>query len=1170
MRLEKIKLAGFKSFVDPTTVPIPRNLVAVIGPNGCGKSNVIDAVRWVMGESSAKNLRGESMVDVIFNGSTSRKPVGLATIELCFENIDGSAGGQYAQYTHISVKRQLSRDGQSIYFLNNTRCRRKDITDLFMGTGLGPRSYAIIEQGTISRIVEAKPEELRVFIEEAAGISKYKERRRETETRIRHTRDNLDRLLDVRDEVEKQLKHLGRQAKVAEKYKLLKEQERQFQEELTALQWFEQNKQRLNLEKGLTEREKLLESLIAEQRRIENALLQDREKHLDFDDQYKDIQAQFYSVGSDIVKAEQTIKHSIEQKQQQKEELKRIEESISQTQSNLTSDQERIIELQNDIDKAEPNYEMEQEKSLILEEQIEQIEEQMMQVEQDWDELNSKSSEPSQTAQIERTNINHLEQQMTQSSQRIKRLENDLSSLVGDDFQLEIEKLSMQEVKLQIEIEQANEKSDQIILMLKDQRVMQNSTSQQWDQLKKQVQSKHGRLSSLEALQQAMLQKNDKTIKNWLQTHQLENAESLFKLIEADQQWQTAVEIILQNELKAICVDDIGNYQQALNALKKGSIYLHGIDSTAKINATLNEKNKLLHYVQLPENLNYLLDGIYIAENWGEAFKLHSSLMSNESVITPDGLWLGPHWAKLNQGDQQQTGALAREQEINQLKVELTSLETEDQLCSDKVDNLKEALLLLEDQKESLQKQTNQSQRELNTISSQLNVKKSRQEQSVKRKLQLESEINEIELQSELDENKVIGARERLHNALDEVVRLSEVKDSLQVKRDNIKHQFRQQQVELVRQKDSVQAIHVSLESKRVELKSKSQGLERERYQIEQLDDRQQQIKQQMENSGHPLEEIKSELDLLLNKRLEVESTLNKIRDDVEMIRQLLNQHESDRHAVENKIDIARQDINAVTLSRQEILISSRNLLEKIGGDETAANDLLKVIDESATIKSWQQMLDELSTKIQKLGTINLAAIDEYEEHSERMQYLTSQHDDLTESLETLEDAIRKIDRETRHRFKDTFERVNSGFKEKFPKLFGGGQAELELTGDDLLDTGITVMARPPGKKNSTIHLLSGGEKALTAVSLVFAIFDLNPAPFCMLDEVDAPLDEANVRRFCELVREMSKQVQFIFITHNKTTMELANQLSGVTMQEPGVSRLVAVDVDEAVEMIKT
>ncbi|MCG7982930.1 MAG: chromosome segregation protein SMC [Candidatus Thiodiazotropha lotti] len=1164
MRLEKIKLAGFKSFVDPTTVPIPSNLVGVVGPNGCGKSNVIDAVRWVMGESSAKMLRGESMADVIFNGSSARKPVGTATIELLFDNAEGRAGGQYAQYNQISVKRQVSRDGQSLYYLNGVRCRRRDITDLFLGTGLGPRSYSIIEQGMISRLIEARPEDLRTFLEEAAGISKYKERRRETENRIRHTRENLERLTDLRDEVAKQLQHLQRQAATAEKYQTLKQEERQTKAELLALRWRTLDENLQQRERNIAELQNHLEAALAEQRKLESVIEEDREKHTEANDLFNEVQGRFYSLGAEISGLEQAIQFARDTQKQQQQDLEQVEQAFQESEAHRAQDETRLNELNQNLQTEEPLLMEAREDEHKLSEALNQSEQAMQSWQAEWEQFNQQAAEPAQTAQVERTRINHLEQQGSNLERRLQRFDEELSRL--DDSRLlgEIGELEAEESGQKESVDILHNQLSEMVEQINQQRELNNQQANHLDQARAELQSNKGRQASLEALQQAALGEAESDIAEWLERTQLQSAQRLAQQIKVTPRWQQAVEVVLGFHLQAVCIENLDQLNDALPQLQKGTLTLW--EGSAASTAA-PQADDLATQIEAPWSLQNLLAGVRMVDDLPTALHRRHSLNPGESLITPEGIWLGRNWLRITREADERAGVLGREEELRILKQTLEEQQQQVDELTQQLEQGRERLKHLEQEREQSQSSYNQLNRALSEVRSNLSSKRTRADHLRQRREQLQQEQQEIAEQIENDHLLMEETRQRLHLALESIETLGSRRESLVQRRDELRTQVTEAREKLNQQRTATHQRELQVESMRTVHTSLTQNLQRARSQLEHLSQRRNELKQSLESAEAPMQQQLQDLNVKLEARSAVEQELNQVRQGLEDVDGQLREKEQQRHQAEQRVQQRRDKLNQAQLQSQEVSVRRNTLQEQLDEGGLVVEELFKTMPEDAGESLWQQKVETLANRIQRLGPINLAAIDEFQEQSERLKYLEEQHADITSSLETLENAIRKIDRETRTRFKETFDKVNSGIKDLFPRLFGGGHAYLELTGEDLLDTGVTVMARPPGKRNASIHLLSGGEKALTAVALVFSIFQLNPAPFCMLDEVDAPLDDANVGRFCEMVKSMSDQVQFIFITHNKITMEIANQLSGVTMHEPGVSRLVTVDVEEAAQL---
>ncbi|MDH5325669.1 MAG: chromosome segregation protein SMC [Gammaproteobacteria bacterium] len=1168
MRLSKIKLAGFKSFVDPTTIPLPSNLIGVVGPNGCGKSNVIDAVRWVMGESSAKNLRGDSMADVIFNGSNTRKPVGQASIELIFDNSDGTLGGQYAQYSEISIKRMVSRDGQSQYYQNGTRCRRRDITDIFLGTGLGPRSYSIIEQGMISRLIEARPEDLRVFLEEAAGISKYKERRKETETRIRHTRENMERLTDLREELAKQLDKLQRQSRTAEKYKILKEEERLLKAQLTALRWQGLDRQIQAKQEQIGETRNRYEAVIAKLRSIEADIEKQRDQHLEASEEFNEIQASYYSVGSEIARVEQSIAHTKERKTQNEQDLKTAEESWYEASAHIKTDLTRIEELSAALEENQPALELAREKESNSAAELADAEQAMNTWQAQWEDFNNKAAEPAQKAEVERTRIAHLEQQILRALDTLKRLEIELESLVPDALAMEIEQLNSEQEINTARCDEMQHQLHEQLNQISEQRERNVELDRQLNERRGKLQSLQGRQSSLEALQQAALGKQEGVVTSWLEQNGLGQAQRLAQSLDVQVGWEKAVECVLGFNLEAVCIDGLNSVSDILSSFENGSLALFDTAVTVEPAASNSELGEsLLSKISSPWNVNTLMPGVYCVEDLSSALALRPRLLDHQSLICRDGVWVGKGWLRLLKESDEKQGVIQREQELANLNENIQVLEAQiEQLQSD-LQQGRDSLHSMEEQREALQNEHNQANQLKAQVQSKLGGKQARYDQVVQRRETILAEVKELKTHNLKSEQETEAARGSLDGAIRMMEEFAQQRELLEASKDELRRRLDDTRSVARHDRDVAHDIAMKIQTMRTELNSTEQNQQRMDKQLEQLTARREELQRQIEESEAPLQQMAEELQDFLNRRVDVEAQLTAARRGVEELDHSMRALASERHEVEQGSESIRQEMDLMRMAQQEQKVRRQTLEESL---QETGHDLATLCEQmppEAEETLWQEKVDKMAQRVQRLGPINLAAIEEYQQQLERKEYLDAQFDDLSEALLTLENAIKKIDRETRSRFKETYEKVNEGFKELFPRLFGGGQSYLELTGEDLLDTGVTVMARPPGKRNSSIHLLSGGEKALTAVALVFSIFQLNPAPFCMLDEVDAPLDDANVGRFCNMVKEMSEHVQFIFITHNKITMEMANQLNGVTMHEPGVSRIVAVDVDEAYDM---
>ncbi len=1165
MRLSKIKLAGFKSFVDPTTITFPSNLVGVVGPNGCGKSNVIDAVRWVMGESSASRLRGDSITDVIFNGSSSRKPIGAASVELLFDNTDTTLEGQYAKYAELSIRREVSRDGISNYYLNNTRCRRKDITGVFLGTGLGPRSYSIIEQGMISRLIEAKPEEMRVFLEEAAGISKYKERRRETSNRIKQTKENLDRLMDVLEEVEKQIKHLDRQAKTAERYRKNKDKERRTAAELLALRIRDLDDQANDADRQLAERKTRLEAAIAEQRKLEAHIEEARDRQGECGDAFNEIQGRFYKVGSEIARLEQSIEHAHELRERQSKDLEQAINGAREIREHIDKDKTEIAQLELTLNELVPGLEQARQSEKSSSRSLQQAEDALADWQQQWDDCSARYNEAQQSRNVEQTRAEQIESKILSLSERRQKLDEAQSLASSGELQSDFDDLTEQEQRKRQTRDEFERHLADISEKIRKLREQDQKLTRLVDERRASLQAGQGKFASLEALQKAALGEGDEGVQDWLESTGLDENRKVAQTLDVADGWERAVETVLGDYLQAICVSDLIPVTESIGKLQKGNVTIlqeQGSATEADDSSTLAAKVS-----GAPDSIRRMLAGVQIADSMGSALSIRDMLDDEDSVITSDGVWLGKNWLRVSRDKDSKAGVLSREHDMRRIKAENREFQARFDSARKLVQDGRTRLNQLEERREALQGDAAKLLGEYSEIKAALDASKYRMDQANARQTAIAEETSEIDSHRTEAEEQLRESRRSSDQASESLTELEALRANLDARREELRAELRRVRDQADEDRQSVQNITIQFESRRSSKDSAAQNLDRMRAQLKQFESREIDIREQLEQRVTPLADQKQSLEEHLKIRIDVEDEMLSARKLVEQVEATLRDLDQSRLQIDQSVEEARSNVTEAEMGFREVRVRREGFVEQLDSTGFELDALVAELDESVTVAAWEEQLEKIRRRIDRLGPINLAAIDEFKEQSERKEYLDSQLADLNSALETLEGAIRKIDRETRSRFRETFTNVNAGFQNLFPKLFGGGHAYMELTGDDLLSAGVTVMARPPGKRNSTIHLLSGGEKALTAVALVFAIFELNPAPFCLLDEVDAPLDDANVARFCDIVQTMSDKVQFVFITHNKVTMELARQLSGVTMQEPGVSRLVSVDLDEAVKM---
>ncbi|MDP1666557.1 MAG: chromosome segregation protein SMC [Methylobacter sp.] len=1174
MKLEKIKLSGFKSFVDSTVIPISGNLTAIVGPNGCGKSNIIDAVRWVMGESSAKHLRGGSMADVIFNGSSGRKPVSTASVELVFNNTDSKLGGEYSQYDTIAIKRQVSRDGTSVFMLNGSRCRRKDITDIFLGTGLGSRSYAIIEQGTISRMVEAKPDELRVHIEEAAGVSKYKERRSETETRMKHTRENLERLDDLRDEVEKQIKHLQKQAEKAEKYTELKKQERQYRLELLAMRWNTYHQAAKQLDERLQEVAHEHNRVFVELRDIDNSIEAKRAEHKTQQQQTNSSQGDYYQIVAEVSGLEQTIKHSESSREQTIVEINRLRQQADQSLAELEADVQQLEEIKEALFEAEEGLIVAEERQEDVLYSQQEVQQQKNSWQEQWEAYRTTSSSYKEQAEVQRVKTVQLENQNRQLQIRLDKLHGERSELESGDLQSEIESLDTGIEIIETQRVELHQQLEDLHQQIREQRQQIKQSHDELHMRRSEMQSVKGKVTSLELLQQHVMGKDNKHLSAWLESVDLVENRRLAEFLDVQAGWDTAVETVLGSYLEAICIESADQVIPGLQRLTDESLMLVETKSVGATSvaepvewATEVAPTNLLDKVKAPWDLSNLLAGVYCVDDAETARALSAQLKPHESVITPDGTWFGSGWIKIIRAKDSKTGVLQREKELRLLKQRQEELHIEIEAFEDRLETAENGLKEAEVTRESIQQQDNSLGSELSVKSAEFSAHSARLEHQQRRLEQVCNDIDELSRETADNAETIAEYQLLLEQAEQSMEQQEENKHSLEALNQELQSEQQRIDQSVNEARQQVYSIKAQIESLRSSETLTGKQLDRLKLQHQQSLERIAELELNLHQTLTPMDEEKKQLEQMVVDKEQLETRLKKQRQLQEDLEAEITRLSEEHVRVQRALEKQKEALDTIRFELQESKVRQQTVNEQLKEIDADVELVLQSLPEQAEENGWKRTVDDLLAQIERLGTINLTAIEEYKAQSERMNFLNEQHADLIEALQTLDQAISKIDKESRLRFKETFDKINTGLQEKFPKLFGGGHAYLELTEQDELESGVNIIARPPGKKNSSIHLLSGGEKALTAVALVFSIFELNPAPFCLLDEVDAPLDDANVGRFSKMVEEMSASVQFLYISHNKVTMEIAKQLAGVTMKEPGVSRMVAVDIEEAVSL---
>ena len=1167
MRLNQIKLSGFKSFCDPTTFSLPGQRVGVVGPNGCGKSNIMDAVRWVLGESKASELRGESMQDVIFNGSGQRKPAGRASVELVFDNSDARAGGPWNQFGEIAVKRVLTRDGGSSYYINNQPVRRRDVQDVFMGTGLGPRAYAIIGQGTISRIIESRPEELRLFLEEAAGVSKYKERRRETENRLKDTRENLTRVDDILRELNANLEKLEKQAEVAQAYRQLQEQGTLKLHQFWFLKHRDAAQEEQRVHAALLEATNALEARLAELRHVEADLESVRQSHYAAGDGLHQRQGDLAEAALEVSRLEERIRYVVEGRERAQARLNELQaqnEQWATRQADADAELERIaVAMQAAQEQSELQAAQAEEQAM----QLPGLEDALRDAQQRSNQQRGAVAEVQQQIQVLAAESRSLDEQLRQQQQRSERLSGERQGLAQPDLQ-RLEQLqrdsAAQHEGHQMAEARLHELGDQVQTLDEQRRAQAQSAAKEAAHQAELA----ARLDALRTLQDKV--QSSGKLKPWLAKHGLDSLQGLWTRVHIEPGWETALEAALRERLNALEVGRLETVRAfAADAPPaRLAFYSPGASAHADAHRTLPRLSDLLRLndAGLQALLSDWLEGVYTAPSLDEALAARSQLTHGEVIMSREGHAVSQHAVSFYAPDSEQAGMLARQQEIENLERQhraqgLMADDARSAAVRVEAAYTEASLRLGTARREAADAQTRAHQTQVELLRLQQQA-----EASQARRSQLDGELAELGAQLDtLRERRSLGeARfEELDQQLaDAQQRHSELDDAVIAAQRQL-DAAREQQRALERQAQEAVFQSRTLVARQGELQ-RAIGTAREQVAANvqaaaQIDE---------ELAGLNDAAAQAGLQTALGLRLQREQALAAARSQYDDLSAKLRSTEEQRLTLERSLEPMREGLTKLQLEQQAAMLGGAQFMEQLNAAQVDLQALAQGIEQGG-VKLWglQGEIDRLNRELAALGAVNLAALEELTAARERKTFLDAQNADLQEAMTTLEDAIHKIDLETRELLGQTFTQVNEHFGRMFPSLFGGGSARLVMTGDEILDAGVQVMAQPPGKKNSTIHLLSGGEKALTAIALVFAIFQLNPAPFCLLDEVDAPLDDANTERYCKLVSEMSQGTQFLFISHNKIAMEMAEQLIGVTMQEQGVSRIVAVDMEAALGM---
>jgi chromosome segregation protein len=1171
VQLKSIKLSGFKSFVDPTHFEMPGQLIGVVGPNGCGKSNIIDAVRWVLGESRASELRGESMQDVIFNGSGLRKPSGRASVELIFDNSEGRAQGQWSAFTELGIKRVLTRDGNSSYYVNNQVVRRKDIQDIFLGTGMGPRGYAIIGQGTINRILEAKPEELRVFLEEAAGVSKYKERRKETASRLEDTKENLVRVEDILRELDQQLTRLEKQATVAERHAELSTEMKSQQQLLWFVRQTEAGKEQERHANGIRDTQVSLEEQTAKMRHAETELETMRTEQYALQDKVSQAQGDLYQTNADVSQVESQIRYVQEARQ-------RLQQQSLDLQAQL---QRWTVQ---ETDAAQAQRSAEQELSLAAEKEqtliadLSGLQEQMPAREEAYQvharELNDA-----------RENLATIDQRLASLGERVKAITTQVEELKGRDTRLEAELAGMRRpdaealqmaidrhAMAQRKVDEARQKAGEAQQRVPAADEARNTAQQQIQSANQELAQTEAKLTALTALQ-ASVQAQGK-IGPWLESKGLKESKRLWQELKVESGWEAALESVLRERLAAVTAKSVQETLALANDAPPSRLAILLTEDISPAHTTVPaDFTPLLTRVQsagapgVASVLQEWLDNIYIANSLEDALHRREKLPAGGAFVTQLGHLVSRVGVQLYAADSEQAGMLARAQEMEGLEKQLRAQKLIQSELQGELDQCVANYQAAHQAAEQTRIAAEQAVQEVHGFEVERMQLTQAEEKYSQRAEQIQGELSELRQQME----QLTQTQEQ---SAEELAQSEESKQGLQ---ENLA--IAQEKLELATQerdrlREALRSSEMSAQEAAFATRSLQQriaDLQRDqstaRVQIMEIQDKQATSEQELETLSD--EEAQDKLQGLLLARSAREAALANARTEQDALLHQLREADEVRLQIERSLQPMRDKVVDLQLREQAARLNFEQFATLLSDAEADLTALEASFSSDLKVGALQTEVNRLNSEIQSLGPVNMAALDELSSSRERKQFLDAQSADLNEAMQTLTDAIAKIDAETRDLLQGTFDQVNTHFGKLFPELFGGGHAELVMTGEEILDAGVQVMAQPPGKKNSSIYLLSGGEKALTAIALVFSLFLLNPAPFCLLDEVDAPLDDANTLRYAQMVAKMSNKTQFVFISHNKITMEIAHQLIGVTMQEQGVSRIVAVDISSAVSMVE-
>ena len=1171
MRLTQLKLAGFKSFVDPTVIPVPSQMVGVVGPNGCGKSNIIDAVRWVLGEAKASELRGESMQDVIFNGSGNRKPAARASVEMVFDNSEGRAAGQWSSYAEIAVRRVLTRDGTSSYFVNNQQVRRRDIHDIFLGTGLGARGYAIIGQGMINRLIEAKPEELRVFLEEAAGVSRYKERRRETENRLSDTRENLTRVEDILRELGSQLEKLEAQAEVAQQYRDLQADGEKKQFALWFLKESGARGEREKKSQEMIQAQNNLEAAIAALRAGEAALESRRQAHYAASDALHAAQGKLYEANAQVGTLEAEIRHVVDSRNRLQARRDQLNAQIAEWTAQREHCIEQIAVSEEDLAEGHAKTEEARVQAESAQADLPSVEARVREAASSRDEMRVALSKVEQNLALAAQTQRDADRQLQALEQRRERLQQELREIDAPDA-ARLEQLAGDRLAGEDQLTQAQNELAALEARLPEADAARTRAQESVRRDAEGLARLEARLAALLKLQEDVQKQG--ALEPWLAKHELASLSRLWQKLHVEPGWETAIEAVLRERMAALEVRSLDWARAFAEDAPPARLAFYQIPPAAPAPAAPAGLTPLASLLRINDPdlralLNDWLRNVYTSNDLAQALAARATLPAGAALVVKAGHLVDAHSVRFYAPDSEQAGLLARQQEIENLQREIKA----QQLIADQA-------RAAASQAESAWQQASQAVGPART-----------------RVAEITRRVHDIQLEHSRLQQQAEQSGERTSRLNEDLAEIAAQEEDLRATREDAEARFEALDGELAEHQSRFADAEISgedlaaqAEAARARLRELERAAQETEFAARGIQARIDDLKRNMQLAADQSQRGQAELEHLqrdlaeldasasqaglqeaLEIRAEREEALALARQELDNLSALMRGADEERMQQERELEPLRARITELQLEEQAARLAEEQFTEQLNNREvdreTLGQELAAMPDEWRRASWLQSEVGRISRQIDALGPVNLAALDELTSSRERKGFLDAQQTDLTTAMDTLEDAIRKIDRETRELLQQTFDTVNGHFGELFPRLFGGGEAKLTMTGDEILDAGVQVMAQPPGKRNSTIHLLSGGEKALTATALVFALFKLNPAPFCLLDEVDAPLDDANTERYANLVGAMSEQTQFLFISHNKIAMQMAKQLIGVTMQEQGVSRIVAVDIDSAVQM---